>query len=170
MGSHPTHQGVITTISQLCNSSITEFEAILQVQVESDQAARREMERAKERAWFTEEAAKKAGEEAAKLVADLAATERERLAATDSNVLHSYHTSVWSDPQDTGDPEDDVDEQEEEEDDGNDSAADDVCLYCHLVYSTLTKRYYYFRGLVRSPSASWRGRPAANFCRGNTRW
>jgi hypothetical protein len=90
------------------------------------------MERVKERAWFAEEAAKKAGEEAAKLVVDLAATGRQRLATMESNVLHSYHTSAWLDPQEAGDPEDDVDNQEEEEDDGNNSAANEVCVYCHL--------------------------------------
>jgi hypothetical protein len=142
MGSHPTHQDVITTVSQLCGNSITEFEAGLKAQVESDQAAREEIEKAKEKARFAKEAARIATEEAARLALGLAENERKRLAEVEiDNVGFStkgaaVYTQDAGD-EDNNDDDKDKDDREEEEEDGNDSAADEVCNIIYLFYSLL---------------------------------
>ena len=131
MGSQPTHQDVITTVSELCGNSIIEFEAGLKAQVDSDQAAREEMAKAKEKARLAEEAARFAAEEAARLTSELAESERKRLVEMEmetDNVGFSTK-GAWLDVQDVGEEEDDNDDDDddcEEEEDGNDSGADEV--------------------------------------------
>jgi len=154
MGSQPTHQDVITTVSQLCGNSIAEFEAGLKAQVESDQVAHEEMTKAKEKAQLAEEAARFAAEEAARLTAELAENERKRLAEMEmetDNVGFSTKCA-WLDVQDIGDKDNNNNNENCEEEDGNNLAADEVRIEYHLsvLFST---NHDYFRGLVRSPSA-----------------
>ena len=134
MGSHPTHQDVITTVSQLCGNSITKFEAGLKAQVESDQAVREEIEKAKEKVRFAKEAAR--------LALGLAENERKRLAEVEiddvgfSTKGAAVYTQDAGD-EDNNDDDEDEDDREEEEEDGNDSAADEVCNIIYLFYSLL---------------------------------
>jgi hypothetical protein len=78
MGSHPTHQDVITSLAILCGDSIAECEAGLKAQYEADIAARKEMEKVQEKARFAKKAAKKAAEEAAQLASKHAKKESVR--------------------------------------------------------------------------------------------
>ena len=128
MGLRPTHQDVVAAVSQLCNDSIAELKAGLKVQVDSDMAAREEMERVKDRAreemqkakdrvQMAEEAAKLAAEEAARLVVDLEVQEKQRFTQSDNYSAKC----VWLDTQDIGD-----NDNHEEEEEGNDSSPDDV--------------------------------------------
>jgi len=127
MGSDSTHQEIITTVIRLCSNSIMQFEGILNAQIESDKAAFAEMEKAKEKAWFAEQAAKDAVAEAARFTAEHAKKERERLAAMaqdDPTII--FMKRAWSHTQDMGDDDDNESENDEEEEDGNDLAGEEV--------------------------------------------
>jgi ATPase subunit of ABC transporter with duplicated ATPase domains len=127
MGSDSAHQDIVTAVIHLCSDSITQFEGILNAQIESDKAAFEEMEKAKEKARFAEQAAKEAAAEAARYAAEHAKKERERLAAMAHDVPTTTFTNrTWSATLDMGDDDDNESENDEEEEDGNDSAGEEV--------------------------------------------
>jgi hypothetical protein len=128
----------------------------LNAQIKSDKAAFEEMEKAKEKARFAEQAAKEAAAEASRFAAEHAKKERERLAAMaqdDSSII--FTKRAWSATQDMGDDDDNESENDEEEEDGNDSAGEEVrsiSYHSFILYSQPS--YHYLRGLTRRPSAS----------------
>jgi len=126
MGSHPTHQDVITSLTNLCSDSIVAFEAGLKAQVNADTAAREAMERAQEKARLADIAAKEAANEAARLALEHAKKKASADAMARDHSPITFKTAARAGSQDVGD------DDSEDEEDGNDSVGEEVRIEFHL--------------------------------------
>jgi hypothetical protein len=181
MSSQPTHQELVITITGLCSDGISELEAGLKSQMESDKAAREEEERAKAEAVRLAEEAARLAEEAAKLAVQRAEMERvERIKKLEQDRIEidtaerelAAKKRAWIEahplPDDDEANEDSVEEEDEEE--VNDSAAEEVSTYCSFMLFNTHNIIQCLRGLARSPSATWKGTPAAKLPRDGMMW